>query len=117
MVCPYFIDYVRECVEDIQNLPKETITLCDSDSYTQCPFYLKRQNRTTSCKHIGKCHFFNYFSMDTFQEFITLTKTYCLSENHVSCARYTLKENEKQVPDDLSPDGSKFTLKQGISAI
>ncbi len=40
MGCPYFIDYARECVEDIRALPEETITLCDSDSYTQCPFYL-----------------------------------------------------------------------------
>lgn len=110
MGCPYFIDYARECVEDIRALPEGTITLCDSESYTQCPFYLKKQNNVLSCKHIGMCHFFNHFSMDTFNDFIALTKTFCLSDNHVNCARYNLKEFDKLVPDDLAPDGTRLSL-------
>jgi len=56
------------------------------------------------------CYFFNHFSMDTFQDFIVLTKTYCLSDNHINCARYKLKEFDKLAPDDLNPDGTLLSL-------
>ena len=106
MGCPMFIDYVRECVDDIENLPGETITFCDSDNYTNCPFYLKSQNKSSTCKNISNCHFFNNFSMESFQDFINITKNYCLSLKHVECVRYTLRESGEKVPDNLSPDGN-----------
>ena len=44
--------------------------------------------------------------MESFQDFINITKNYCLSLKHVECVRYTLKESGEKVPDNLSPDGN-----------
>jgi len=42
-----------------------------------------------------------------FEEFVVITKRYCLSENNLNCQRYILKKQGKPVPKELLPDGSR----------
>ncbi len=111
MGCPLFVDYTRECVEDIRTLPPDTYNYCQSKDYQKCPFYIKKQNLKTACEFVDKCPFFNNFNMNSFDEFMNITKNYCLSEKHEDCERYKLKMSGKNVPIELRPDGEIIELR------
>lgn len=101
-------DYSRGCITKISVVPEASYNFCDSDKYGDCPFYRIINNIGTLCENINKCPAYAYFQVGEFEEFLKLTKQYCLSENKVNCERYKIKNAGKEVPKDLHPNGSKI---------
>jgi len=110
MTCPMYEDYTRRCITAISVTPDASFDFCDSDRYVECPFYRTINNIVTLCENIKKCPAYAHFQLGEFEEFLKLTKQYCLSENKVNCERYKLKKAGKEVPKDLHPDGSKIII-------
>jgi hypothetical protein len=49
---------------------------------------------------------YKHFAIGDFEEFVAITKNYCLSENKVNCKRYQAKKSGKTPPPNLLPDGN-----------
>jgi hypothetical protein len=122
MSCPYYTDFTRECIKKYPAiLQYRDYSKCESEGYHKCLIY----NILTSdfqCKYLDTC--LNMFPEDAPEFFILLnqddavyafvtkpTFQYCLSkENYSRCARFLMKEEGKQPPPGLSPDGQTLNI-------
>jgi len=105
MPCPRFIDNTRECIQEIEFLPRNTFDYCTTEKYVGCPFYLILTGDAKVCANIRKCPAFKNFELSDFEKFILMTDKYCVSENHKNCQRFILKAKGEEVPVSLHPDG------------
>ena len=105
MGCPLLKDYVRECVDDIGILPKASYTICHSNKFDRCPFYIRKNQPDKACKNVNQCYFFNNYTMLDFDKFLQTTAEYCLSPEFMKCMRYIRSEKGEVVPKDLHPNG------------
>jgi hypothetical protein len=105
MPCPFYSDFTRECITKIEVTPDASFDFCESDRYTECPFYRTLQNIGVICENIKKCPMYIHFQLGDFEKFLQMTKKYCLSEEYMNCHRYQLKKQGKEVPKTLLPDG------------
>ncbi|MEM5879078.1 MAG: hypothetical protein QXU74_01115 [Candidatus Aenigmatarchaeota archaeon] len=105
MSCPKFVDNTRECIKEIEFIPANTFEFCTTEKYKKCPFYLILSGDKNVCKNVRKCPMFKRFSFYDFKEFVEVVNKYCVSENHKNCKRFILKEEGKEVPAKLHPDG------------
>jgi hypothetical protein len=110
MSCPLYADFTRGCITKIEVIPDASFDFCDSDRYIECPFYRTVQNIGEICENVKKCPIYAHFQLGEFEEFLQMTKQFCLSENHVNCQRHRLKKEGKEVPKELLPDGRTIKL-------
>jgi hypothetical protein len=111
MKCPFFIDFVRECVQEIDLVPMvNTTLLCSTERYPECPFYVTLKKTGPVCEMVSQCIMFKKISIEDFSFFIDMTKAYCLSHNNVSCERYKMKKSGSVPPFSLTPDGTTIDL-------
>lgn len=126
MSCPNYQDYTRNCVKEYPTLVRyESFMKCESEDHQRCIFYhiLRSDYR---CKHLDSClkmfpdeipTFLLLISRDrSIYDFITKpVRDYCLSkENNQQCARYKIKEEGKQPPQGLNPDGKFVNIINSI---
>jgi hypothetical protein len=105
MPCPKFVDFTRECVNEIEVIPANTLDLCETEKHKKCPFYLILSGDKNVCENIRKCPAFKKFEMGDFKKFMEMSEKWCVSKNHVACKRYLMKKSGKDVPITLHPDG------------
>jgi len=104
-----YIDYTRECITRIDFYPKNTIDYCASDRYVDCPFYKTLNNIGFCCEFIAKCAAYKYFGVNDFENFVKITRKYCLSEEgSLNCKRYQLRKSGQFVQENLHPDGGEL---------
>jgi hypothetical protein len=108
MSCPMYTDYTRGCITQIEVRPDASFDFCASERYIECPFYRTINHIGSICENIKKCPMYMHFQIGTFEDFLNITKLYCLSEKRDQCVRYKLKKAGKEVPKDLLPDGKKI---------
>jgi hypothetical protein len=126
MSCPNYRDYTRDCIKKYPTLVRyENFMKCESEDYQKCIIYhILRSDY--QCKYLDSClkmfpeeipEFLILISNDTsVYEFITNpVYDYCLSkENNTRCARYKIKEEGKQPPPGLNPDGKNINIADSI---
>lgn len=108
MGCPMYVDYARECRNKVGFLPENTLGYCQTEKYKDCPFFKTINNIGFHCECIEKCDAYRYFKVYDFEKFVAVAEKYCLSTNNVNCERFKLRKAGKEVPADLSPDGTKL---------
>ncbi len=126
MSCPYFVDFTRDCIKTYPAIIQyKDFSSCESEGYQKCLVYniLRSDFR---CKYLDSClnmfpddipEFFKLLNQDeTIYAFVTKpTYHYCLSkDNHVRCARYKIKEEGKQPPPGLTPDGQNVNITDSL---
>ena len=116
MTCPLFEDSTRGCIERFKGLLQvSNYGVCQSqDGYKKCPFYRVINEPDVCCKYAEEC--INLRLNDTggsvpYEAMVQVGETYCFTDNNVNCAVYKLREAGKDVPIDISPDGSKIEMK------
>lgn len=105
MNCPLFVDFVRECMDKVNVLPRDTFSYCTSEKYQKCPFYKAIHKVEPVCPSINNCPVYARFEVGDFEKFVLMTENYCLGQNMVNCKRYILKQSGEVVPENLLPDG------------
>jgi len=126
MSCPYFIDFTRDCIKTYPAIIQyKDFSSCESEGYQKCLVYniLRSDFR---CKYLDTClnmfpsdipDFFKLLNHDeAIYAFVTKpTYHYCLTkDNNVRCARYKIKEEGKQPPPGLTPDGQNVNIADSI---
>ena len=126
MSCPYFVDFTRDCIKTYPAIIQyKDFSACESEGYQKCLVYniLRSDFR---CKYLDTClnmfpsdipEFFKLLNQDeTIYAFVTKpTYHYCLSkDNNVRCARYKIKEEGKQPPPGLTPDGQNVNIADSL---
>lgn len=109
MECPMFVDYVRECLDKIDFVPRDTFDYCQTDKFKDCPFFKTINNVGPHCECLVKCPAYKNFNIGDFDRFVEIANRYCLSENNVNCERLKLRKSGKEVPEDLMPDGTRLS--------
>lgn len=109
MSCPLFIDFTRECIEEVEVLPSNTFSFCTTKYFSNCPFYIVLKEKRPVCKHIKSCPFYKEISIGDFEEFSKITNDYCLLKDSSACARYKEKESGNTPSLKLHPNGSVLT--------
>ncbi len=122
MNCPYYVDFTRDCIRTYPEVIQyKDFSACESENYQKCMIYhiLRSDFR---CQYLDTClnmfptdlpEFFKLMNQDpAIYEFITKpTYRYCLSkENHMNCVRYKLRQDGKEPPPGLSPDGQMVNI-------
>lgn len=127
MSCPYYIDFTRDCIRTYPAIIQyKDFSACESDrGYRKCLVYNILQS-DFRCKYFTTClnmfpddvpEFFKLINQDpAIYEYVTRpTYQYCLSkENHEQCARYKIKEEGKEPPLGLTPDGQNVDITDSI---
>lgn len=111
MGCPMYVDCCRECLDKISFLPSNTFNYCETDKHKDCPFFKTIKNVGYHCECLEKCPAYKQFGIFEFDKFVEIANKYCLSSNNVSCERFKLRKDGKEVPEDLLPDGTKLIKK------
>ena len=112
MSCPMYKDFTRECIESFKEIITiSNIDVCDSDRYKECPFYRILNDPEKLCEYADKCVHSKIFWKSSFERIMWISKTYCLSENKVNCARYKVMKTGKTPPEGLLVDGNRIELK------
>lgn len=106
MTCPLFVDFTRECIEEIESIPPNTFSFCTTKNFSKCPFYIVLREKRSVCKNIKNCPFYKELSIGDFNEFSHIANKYCLSKNPATCARYKENEAGNTPPLRLHPDGT-----------
>jgi len=101
-----YVDYTRECLEKIDFLPQNTLAYCETAKHKECPFYRTLNDIGLHCDYVGACAAYKHFGIHDFEQFVKITREYCLSENNVKCERFKLRKAGKAVPEELLPDGN-----------
>jgi len=116
MTCILYKDFSRGCVVKFKGLLKvSNYDVCQSqDEYKKCPFYRVITEPNVCCKYAEEC--INLRLKDTggsvpYEAIAQVGEAYCFSDDNVNCAVYKLREAGKDVPIDISPDGSKIEMK------
>ena len=123
MVCPYYKDYTRHCIDFFPRVVQYSdFSICESDTYENCLAYFVLQKKFR-CKYVSTCSEFliqehhwiiKYFAEDEKVKnlFREAVDKYCSSEqNHVFCANYKLFEQGIKPPVELMPDGRKLRIR------
>ncbi len=126
MSCPYFVDFTRDCIKTYPAIIQyKDFSSCESEGYQKCLVY-HILHSDFRCKYLDSClnmfpddipEFFKLLNQDeTIYAFVTKpTYHYCLSkDNHVQCARYKMKEEGKQPPPGLTPDGQNVNITDSL---
>jgi len=114
MTCILFNGNSRQCENKFKLLTKDvSMDFCNSDEYSQCPFYKIIVEKRSYCEDIEDCGYRLHrlkstirHDVDTYKKIKHLVFDYCLSEKNINCARYQLKKEGKFVPYILLQDGS-----------
>ena len=122
MSCPYYIDFTRDCIRTYPAIIQyKDFSSCESERYQKCMVYNILQS-DFRCQYLNTClnmfpddlpEFFKLLNQDTaIYEFVTKpTYHYCLSkENHLLCVRYKIKQEGKEPPPGLTPDGQNINI-------
>ena len=111
MSCPKFKDFTRECITEYEGIIKlANYDFCESDRYEECPVYKLISGKVKPCKFMEECkNNSNYENVD-FKKVTQLGEIYCFTEKKVSCARYKLLKEGKEVPGHLLADGSMVPI-------
>ena len=109
MGCPKFVDYTRECMNEIGYCPQDTLAYCTTDKYAGCPFYKTVEKIGVVCENMRQCPVCKYFSTHNFEQFVVMTAAYCLNDKFVECQRYILKKQGRVVSELLLPDGRELS--------
>jgi len=126
MSCPYYIDFTRDCIRTYPAIIQyKDFSSCESESYQKCLVYHILQS-DFRCQYLQTClnmfpddlpEFFKLLNQDAaIYEFVTKpTYQYCLSkENHMQCIRYKIKQEGKEPPPGLTPDGQNVNIADTI---
>ena len=84
MFCPMFVDFTRECQYKIGFLPLDTREYCSSKKHRDCPFYRTINKIGFHCMYLEQCPAFEHFKTGNFDDFVAISKKYCLSKKVVS---------------------------------
>lgn len=106
MTCPLFIDFTRDCLTKIKHIPRDTFDFCTTERYSECPFFRTINNIGEHCEFIENCVIYARFAVGDFNEFVSMTKAYCLTCENVNCKRYQIRKSGQKPSPDLLPDGS-----------
>jgi hypothetical protein len=109
--CPMYVDYVRECANTMGNISREintTVEFCMSKNYINCPFFIFIHKPEIYCKYFITCPCCQYFKNKYFDEFIKMSKAWCLNNDFTNCSRYKIREAGNIPPYNLLPDGNKL---------
>ena len=110
MACPHFEDYTRMCAEEFDRVINiANFDFCESSDFEQCPFYRLLHKIEPLCPYAEKCPMYFHQTKYNFDGLIEMTNNFCLSSNYQTCARYQLRQSQKEVPVDLYPDGSRIS--------
>jgi hypothetical protein len=117
MVCPFFVDFTRMCIDKIPILIEFTThKTCNSEQYVDCPVYLVCTS-SFNCEYFSSCGKQYNEKIPKLLMDIFMTKTalenlkdiwmnYCLSpENSKTCAKYKLYSKGEKPSVYLMPDG------------
>jgi hypothetical protein len=111
MICPLFKDYTRECVKDYKCVIQvPTFDVCESGNYVECPIYNIITDKVEKCEYTSVCDENIPFAGVDFKRLKYIGNKFCLHGNERNCAIYKLRKIDKEVPKNLSPDGSIRTL-------
>lgn len=112
MICPMFVDYTRECVEELNEIIEiGDFDICQSNEYEEdCPFYKSIYKKEYYCEFVEKCPIYIHVAKKDFRWLIELTKEFCFSEKHKECQRYILRKSGKMPDINLYPDGKFLEL-------
>jgi hypothetical protein len=126
MSCPYYIDFTRDCIRTYPAIIQyKDFSACESENYQKCLVYRILQS-DFQCQYLSTClnmfpkdlpEFFQLLNTDsTIYEYVTKpTDTYCLSkERHEQCARYKMRQEGKEPPPGLTPDGQNVDIHASI---
>jgi hypothetical protein len=126
MSCPYFVDFTRDCIKTYPAIIQyKDFSACESEGYQKCLIY-NILHSDFRCKYLDSClnmfpseipEFFKLLNQDkTIYAFVTEpTYHYCLSkENNVECARYKMKEEGRQPPPGLTPNGQYVNIADSV---
>lgn len=126
MTCPYYIDFTRDCIRIYPAIIQyKDFSSCESERYQKCMVYSILQS-DFRCQYLQTClnmfpddipEFFRLLNQNqAIYEFVTKpTYHYCLSnENHVRCVRYEIKQEGKEPPPGLTPDGQNVNITDSI---
>jgi hypothetical protein len=126
MTCPYYIDFTRDCIKTYPAIIQyKDFSSCESENYQKCLVYRILQSEFR-CHYLQTClnmfpedipEFFKLLNNDpAIYEFVTKpTYHYCLSkENHVQCVRYKMRQDGKEPPPGLSPEGQTVNINDSI---
>jgi hypothetical protein len=126
MSCPYYIDFTRDCIRTYPAIIQyRDFSTCESNSYQKCLVYNILQS-DFRCQYLQTClnmfpedlpEFFKLLNQDQkIYDFVTKpTYHYCLSkENHVNCVRYQMKQEGKDPPPGLAPDGNHVDILDSV---
>ena len=126
MVCPYYEDFTRVCIEKVPAFTSFiNFEYCESDKYNTCFMYLLASGKFF-CKNLDSCtkqwssKFFKFFeSIFKNKELLDFARenirAYCISKDyHIKCARYKLTDRKEKVPVALMPNGKKIMFKDLI---
>lgn len=105
--CPMYIDYVRECIFQINSLTEEidtTVQFCISGRYEECPFYRYIIDPTDKCELFKQCNLCNHYKIKRLDEFVEMANTWCLG-NYTDCARHKAHQAGQIPVDTLHPAG------------
>lgn len=105
MPCPKYVDNQRLCIKETKVLPADTLAYCATERFVECPFYIMLEKTGPVCEFAQGCQAFQHMQVGDFQEFVKITREYCLSAGKVHCKRYQLRKAGSKVPLDLHPDG------------
>jgi len=115
MSCPLFEDSTRRCRTRFNDIIQiNSYDICELDGYKKCPFYRVINEIDVCCKYVEAC--MSLRLKDTggsvpYEAMVQVGEIYCFTANNVNCAVYKLREAGKDVPIDISPDGSKIEMK------
>ena len=83
---------------------------CESDGYEECPMYKIINGKILPCEFMKKCRKRRDLKDFDFETIKRFANDFCLSENKVNCEVYKLYKSGKNVPIELSPDGTKLKI-------
>jgi len=113
MSCPLYEDFTRGCITEFKDLVNAAnFDFCDlSDGYKTCPFYRIINKEVTVCENSIYCRKNQTYATLGMEKITEIAVKYCFTENKVNCEIYKMREEGKEVPNNLLADGSRIELK------
>ena len=112
MTCPLYNDYTRECVNKYKRVLKvPTYTVCNSDDFDECPMYEIIVKKVECCEFTPKCDEDMNFAIWDYELLKYIANNFCFHGKKVNCAIFKLRNEGKEIPEGLQPDGKIVELK------
>ena len=104
--CPLFVDYTRNCLTQYRSLfQTTTLNICESEDYQVCPLYQILIKKVECCEYTKECDKIMHLGNWGFKYLKYITKNYCFYGNKKKCMIYQLRQEEKEIPKGLKPNG------------